>query len=190
MQNSEYGRGKEELNSGIEVIPPSSFLIPPSVLILILLFDPGLLASQGSQVIQLAAADLSESGDLNLVHLGGVYGKNPFHAHTGCDLPDSDGRPESRPVASDDDPLEDLDPFLLTLNDPVVDFHSGSDRGVGNIPLHVFLFVHFYNVHENSPNFSSRFHVPGSKGNQGTKKEPVKFNIQFFTEKGIIGEKL
>src|ERR1700761_8032418 len=83
--------------------------------------DPGRLAAQRAQVVQLGPAHPAAGDYLDLVEGRAVHGKGPLHAHAIADLADGEGLAGATALAAQDDALEHLDPGPAALNHPNVD---------------------------------------------------------------------
>src|SRR6266851_1605564 len=84
------------------------------------LLDPGCLAAQVAQVVELGPADLSVRDDLDLVDRRAVHREGALHADAVADLAHSERLAHAAALAADDHALEDLDPRAVALLDPDV----------------------------------------------------------------------
>src|SRR6516165_2418316 len=82
--------------------------------------DPGTLAAQRPEVVQLGPAYPAPANDLDLVDGRAVHGKGPLHPYAVADLADGEGLPGPAALAPDHHALEDLDPGPASLDDPDV----------------------------------------------------------------------
>src|SRR5690242_9479198 len=82
--------------------------------------DPGTLAAQRPEVVELGPADPAPANDLDLVDGRAVHRKGPLHPHAIADLADGEGLPGPAALAPDHYALEDLNPRPASLNDPDV----------------------------------------------------------------------
>src|SRR6266568_260660 len=82
--------------------------------------DPGTLAAQRPEVVQLGPAHPAPADDLDLVDRRAVHRKGPLHSHAVADLADGERLPGPAALAPDHHALEDLDPGPVALNDPDV----------------------------------------------------------------------
>src|SRR6516162_8901115 len=71
--------------------------------------DPGSLAAQRPEVVQLGPAYPAPANDLDPVDGRAVYGKGPLHPYAVADLADGEGLPGPAALAPDHHALEDLD---------------------------------------------------------------------------------
>src|ERR1700733_13961548 len=84
--------------------------------------DASRLAAQRAQVVELGPADTAAGDDLDLVDRGGVYREGALDADAVADLADGERLARTRPLAPDDDALEDLDPGAVALRH--LDMHA------------------------------------------------------------------
>src|SRR5215475_12850447 len=84
------------------------------------LADPGGLAAQVAEVVQLGATDPAAGHDLDLVDGRGVHREGPLHADAVADLADGEGLACPAALAADHHALENLDPGPVALLDPDV----------------------------------------------------------------------
>src|SRR5690242_4089734 len=102
-------------------------------LLLPLLLDLRGLAAEVTEVVELGAADGTTGDDLDAVDAGAVDRVGPLDADAEADLADREGLAEARPLATDHDALEDLDPGAATLDDPGVDLERVAGAEVGDV---------------------------------------------------------
>ena len=77
----------------------------------------GCLATQIAQVVQLRAANITSTGNLDLLDDRSVQWKRALNANTIGDLANSKGLTDARSGSGDDDSLEHLNTGLVSFND-------------------------------------------------------------------------
>src|SRR5206468_1739847 len=97
--------------------PPGGFAGHGLALGLSALLDPGSLPLELAKVVKLCPPDLPPPQQLDAIDHRGVKGEDPLHADPSGDLPHGESGADASPSASDHNPLEDLDAFLLPLHD-------------------------------------------------------------------------
>src|SRR5450432_2547172 len=101
------------------------------------LFEPGGLALQGAQVVELGAADLAGAHHINMVDHLGIDREDALHALTETDLSHGDAFAHPSAIAGDDGAFKCLQPFLVAFLDFDVDLNgvTGPEGGDGDGPL-------------------------------------------------------
>src|SRR5579859_2830127 len=79
--------------------------------------DPGRLAAQVAEVVQLGPADAAVRDNLDLVDRRAVHREGPLDADAVADLANGEGLAHAATGAADDDTLEDLDPRPVAFLD-------------------------------------------------------------------------
>src|SRR5579859_298617 len=102
--------------------------------------DPGSLAAQRPEVVQLGPAHPAAAYDLDLVDGRAVDRKGPLHPHAVADLADGERLPCPAALAPDNHALEDLDPGPAALNDPDVHLQRVSRPEARNVGANLRLF--------------------------------------------------
>ena len=98
---------------------------------------PDCFPRQLTQIVQLCAADNAFFHLLDFCDSGRVKRKDPFHTNTVRDLADRERCAHARAVSSEDDPLELLDAFLVTLHNTHMHVDDISRRERGDVALHL-----------------------------------------------------
>src|SRR5690606_36230518 len=94
---------------------------------LALLADPGRLAPQAAQVVELRAANPPAPQQLDRIDRRRVDREDPLDADPARDLAHGEALADPRPTAADAHALEGLDPLLL----PLAHAHAPADRVAG-----------------------------------------------------------
>src|SRR6185503_9847543 len=87
----------------------------------------GALADPAAQVVQLGAAHVAASGDLDALDLRRVHGERPLHAYAEGLLAHGERLPDAVALTLEDDALEDLGPAPRALDD--LEMHANTVPG-------------------------------------------------------------
>src|SRR3954469_8717905 len=88
-----------------------------------LLLDLRLLAAQLTQVVELRSTDVAARDELDVVHDRRVHGERSLHAYAETHLACRESLAHAAALASDHDPLEDLDALAVALDDADMHLH-------------------------------------------------------------------
>jgi hypothetical protein len=122
--------------------------------------DPGSLATQRAEVVQLGAANPSAGNDLDLVDSRCVHREGPLDADAVADLADGERLAGAAALPPDHHALEDLDPGPVTFLDVNVHLESVARPETGDVGSDLRLLklgnrgVHrcgFLNGHQRTP---------------------------------------
>src|SRR5215468_5247227 len=97
------------------------------------LLDPGCLAAQVPQVVQLGPADTAAGDRLDLVDRGAVHRERALDAHAVTHLAHGERLPQTTALAPDHDTLEHLDPGAVAFLDPDVHLEGVTGAEVRDI---------------------------------------------------------
>ena len=113
-----------------------------------LLLDLGSLTDAVTQVVQLGAAHLTNTDDLDAGHVGGVQGEGLLHAATVGNTADGEGLGDAAAVLSDNGTLEDLDSLAVALFDLVLDTNGVTDLEGGDSLLQLLIGKSLNQIHD------------------------------------------
>ena len=116
-----------------------------------LLLDLGSLTDAVTQVVQLGAAHLTNTDDLDAGHVGGVQGEGLLHAATVGNTADGEGLGDAAAVLGDDSALKDLNSFSVSFLDPVLDTHRVTNAEGRNLSLELLICKSLDQIHLDPP---------------------------------------
>src|SRR5579864_2422116 len=112
------------------------------------LLDAGRLAAQRAQVVELGAPHLAAPDHLDAAERRRVQREDALDADAARDLPHGEGLASAAAAPADDHALEDLDAFLVTLDDPHVDAHRVAGAELGLFLVNVKTFHLLQLIHD------------------------------------------
>src|ERR1700720_2484125 len=112
------------------------------------LLDAGRLAAQRAQVVELGAPHLAAPDHLDAAERRRVQREDPFDADAARDLAHGEGLAGAAAAPADHHALEDLDAFLVTLDDPHVDAHRVAGAELGLFLVNVKTFHLLQLIHD------------------------------------------
>lgn len=95
--------------------------------------DLGCLTSQTAQVVELAAAHIAPTLDLDLLDDWAIDWERTFHADAEAHLADGESRLDTGRVLGDHNTCEDLDTGPVSFNDPNVHFDAVTGPKFGDV---------------------------------------------------------
>ena len=101
-----------------------------------------------AQVVQLCAAHIALTHDLDALDLRGVHGEGALHADGEADLANGERLAIRSALATDDIALEHLDTLAVALGDAVVNLHVVADVELGDVLLDLLLFDGANDIHD------------------------------------------
>jgi hypothetical protein len=96
-----------------------------------------------AQIIKSGPSDAAPAQYLYLFYLGGMNGKNTFHANPVGNLPDRDGGAHFGPVGANHQAFEHLDSLFIAFTDLHMHFDRIADPERGDVEAHVISFDRF-----------------------------------------------
>ncbi len=97
------------------------------------LLDPGLLATQIAEVVELGSAHCASGDDLELGDRGRMDGERPLDADAEGDLANRECLADAAPLTPDHDALEHLDAFSVTLHHADVHLDGVARPEIGHV---------------------------------------------------------
>ena len=116
-----------------------------------LFLDLSSLADSSADIVELAAANLTASYELNLLNNGRVYGENSFDSAAVSYTSYGKGLVDSAVLLSDNSTLEDLDSVLVAFLDLNVNLNGVTDVYNRSVLLEAAVADKFKCVHEYFP---------------------------------------
>ncbi len=114
------------------------------------LADTGSLTAKVTEVVEARAAYAAPGHNLDFLKTGRVDGKGLFHANTVGDFAYGNAGADGAALTTDNNALENLNPFLGALNDADMNLYGIARTKIRHIVAHIFFFDHVNYVHSDS----------------------------------------